>query len=114
MDYDNGAVYVEEYEKDVLRTWNSQGSHDADLGYATLKLAGEAGELANTVGKYLYQGHDLTKEEVTEELGDQFYYMVRIMQLYGLTLGDVIEANIAKRLDRYPNGFDPNRSRNRG
>jgi len=103
-----------EYTTDVLRTWKPNQDFKEELTHATLKLAGEAGELANAVGKMVFQGHEFNKEVIIEELGDQLYYIALLIHRCGLTLGDVIDYNVKKRLERYPNGFDPNRSINRG
>lgn len=76
-----------------------------------LGLAGEAGEVVDIIKKLVYQGHPIdeaARRRITEELGDVFWYAAAIAT--GLRLDDIMRANIRKLEERYPNGFDPERS----
>ncbi len=79
----------------------------------TLGLAGEVGEIADLVKKYIFHGHKLAVEEVVEELGDLFFYVTLIMHALDTTLDEVIEMNVQKLDSRYPEGFESIRSMNR-
>lgn len=46
-----------------------KGSYELILN-GTLGLSGETGEVADHVKKYLFQGHNLNKHHLAEELGD--------------------------------------------
>lgn len=51
--------------------------------------------------------------DITKELGDAQWYIPQAATAIGVTLADVMEANIAKLRARYPDGFDPARSQER-
>jgi NTP pyrophosphatase (non-canonical NTP hydrolase) len=46
-------------------------------------------------------------------LGDVLWYFVFLCETAGLTVEEVMEANVAKRRKRYPDGFSNERSRQR-
>ncbi len=78
-----------------------------NIEYATLGLAGEAGEVANIVKK-IQRDHDgvLTDEvrlKLKDELGDVLWYISACADELGLQLTEIAEYNIrklAKRHDR--------------
>ena len=76
-------------------------------------LCGEAGEVIDLLKKYHYQGHELDRERIIEELGDCAWYMAELAAGLGVPLEEVLERNIAKLRKRYPDGFDAERSRHR-
>ena len=63
--------------------------------------------------KSLFQGHDLKKEELIEELGDNLWYLAEAADTIGVTLEDIANANLLKLLKRYPDGFKEEDSINR-
>lgn len=65
----------------------------------------KAGEVADLIKKYLYQGHDLPCEKVVEELGDLMWYIALTADLIGRSMEDIMQANIDKLWYRYPEGF---------
>lgn len=74
-----------------------------DLLVPFLGLAGETGELLSEFKKQLRDGdsHHLFRERVAEELGDLLWYVATVASKYGLTLGQVAEANLQKTRDRW-------------
>ena len=86
--------------------------------YPSLKLAGEAGEVSEKVGKRLrdYEG-DFTDPEwqdaLAKELGDVLWYVAEICSVLQLDMEEVAEANVKKLKKRYPDGFSKERSVNR-
>ena len=80
---------------------------------AAIGLSEEAGEAAGLVKKWAFQGHCLDKDKVIEEVGDDLFYAVVLLLSVGSTLEEAICRNMEKRRNRYPDGFDPERSRNR-
>jgi NTP pyrophosphatase (non-canonical NTP hydrolase) len=78
-------------------------------------ICGEAGELMDHIKKWLYHGngHPLDQEYVKLELGDLLFYISVEAAANGLTLSEVIEANIAKLNGRYKAGFTSEESANR-
>lgn len=93
---------IEEYKIAALRTAKRECR---DLANAGLGLTGEAGEVADLIKKYLYQGHDLPCEKVVEELGDLMWYIALTADLIGRSMEDIMQANIDKLWYRYPEGF---------
>ena len=101
-----------EYQKAALRTASSKKPKDLILN-GTLGLAGESGEVADHIKKHLFQGHELDKENLINELGDICWYIAIMAEGLGYTLEEVMKLNIEKLMKRYPDGFDRERSINR-
>lgn len=101
-----------DYQREVLRTL---GTHTADdtVTMAALGLAGEVGECVEIVKKAIFHDTPFDPERLKLELGDVLWYLTALCHVSQMTLGDVMEANVAKLRARYPFGFDPERSRNR-
>ena len=100
-------MQMNEYQ--VLARRTSPKGHDRLLN-GCLGLAGESGEVCDIVKKWLSQGHELDKEKIRDELGDVLWYIAETATGLGLTLEQIAKRNIEKLRDRYPNGFDPQRS----
>lgn len=99
-----------EYQKLALRTANK----DKDLVInAALGLAGESGEVADLIKKHLFQGHELNKEKIVDELGDILWYIAIMAEGLGVEMEVIPTHNINKLRKRYPNGFEAERSINR-
>lgn len=73
-------------------------------------LNGEAGEALDLLKKTLFQGHTLDVEHVAKELGDVAWYLALAADAIGYDLETVLQMNIGKLMDRYPDGFDSGRS----
>lgn len=99
----------DEYQVMSMRTANDH----ADLITAALGLAGEGGEFADQIKKWYGQGHDLDQAHLMEELGDALWYIALAAERLGVSLHEIAYQNTEKLRRRYPNGFDPERSRNR-
>lgn len=77
-------------------------------------LCGESGESIDILKKHLYQGHELNREHLVNELGDVTWYLALSADALGYTLEDIFKKNIEKLNDRYPDGwFDAEKSVNR-
>lgn len=80
--------------------------------YPTLKLAGEAGEVAEKLGKLMRDegylpGADLSQAQVdalAKELGDVLWYVANLAADLGLSLDDVGRRNIDKLASRKERG----------
>ena len=73
-------------------------------------LNGEAGECIDILKKHEFQGHDFNPERLMDELGDVLWYVAQTASGLGVTLDVVAQHNIGKLKNRYPDGFDPERS----
>lgn len=76
-------------------------------------LNGEAGEAIDILKKHLYHGHDLDKEHLAKELGDVAWYLAVSADAIGYDLETILQMNVDKLRARYPEGFDPKRSKYR-
>lgn len=80
-------------DADMMKIWNAIG------------LAGEAGEVANLVKKAIFHQHGIDYPKLLDELGDVLWYLSCLALECGFDLGYVMDRNIDKLAQRYPNGF---------
>ena len=102
-----------DYQKAAERTMTADTSKHDRLVNAALGLAGESGEVADAVKKYLFHGHTLDRDKVLKELGDIQWYLAQACNALDTTLEEIMQMNIDKLLARYPEGFNFERSINR-
>ena len=107
-----GKMNFDDFQQAANRTSGMRGGKP-DITIAALGLAGESGEVADLVKKWLGHGHDLDREKVLEELGDILWYLAEFVSLLNGSLSDVAADCIAKLEKRYPDGFSHERSLNR-
>lgn len=100
---------INEYQRLAQRTANT-GKPSLKIENGILGLCGETGEIAAVYKKYLYQGHELDRGHMAEELGDVCWYVAELATGLGATLEEVMGRNIEKLRKRYPDGFDSERS----
>jgi NTP pyrophosphatase (non-canonical NTP hydrolase) len=101
------------YQQLAARTLGRDRTHEQQLANAALGLTGEAGETAELIKKHLFHATPLDHDAVIQELGDCLWYIGAFATVLGLSLDEIAERNIEKLRRRYPEGFDPDRSRNR-
>jgi len=101
---------INEYQKLAMATLNPQLSEKDILINGVMGLCGESGEAIDIVKKWLAQGHELDREKLAKELGDICWYLAETATALGLSLEDIMAANIEKLKMRYPAGFDADRS----
>ena len=104
---------INEYQKLAMTTLNPALSDKDVLINGVMGLCGESGEAIDIVKKWLAQGHELDKEKLAKELGDICWYLAETATALGLSLEDIMAANIEKLRKRYPEGFDAARSLHR-
>lgn len=103
-------MQANDYQKEALRTAARKNGKNRLILNGVLGLNGEAGEVADVLKKHLFQGHELNIEELIEELGDVCWYVAILSEGLGVSLEEVMQRNIDKLKDRYPNGFDAQKS----
>ncbi len=94
--------HIEEYKK-VDRLING-----------LMGLNGEAGEAIDILKKHLFQGHEMDLEHLAKELGDVAWYLAVSADALGYSLEEILQMNVDKLRVRYPDGFETERSKNRG
>lgn len=82
----------------------TKGDRDAMFLVAT-GVAGEAGEVCDMLKKHLLHGKDLDRDALKLELGDVLWYVVHGCNTFKIPLQEVIQANVVKLCDRYPNQY---------
>lgn len=70
-------------------------------------------ELKEGHKKYRFQGHELDKAHLAKELGDVAWYLAVTAHAIGYDLETVLQMNVDKLRNRYPNGFEKERSLHR-
>lgn len=79
-----------------------------NVAYATLGLAGEAGEVADKVKKLIRDSHGILtpekKQEMIKELGDVLWYLAACASELGVDLEEVATLNAKKVEDRKNRG----------
>ena len=101
-----------DYQVQSRETW-SQIDRMTDELHALIGLSGEVGELHEKVKKLhrddISECTDMecvisaklaVKPAITKELGDIAYYLCRVADQYGISMGDVLFKNIEKIRDR--------------
>jgi NTP pyrophosphatase (non-canonical NTP hydrolase) len=102
-----------EYQKQAYDLISESGRKDMVLN-GVLGLTGEAGECADIVKKVRFQGHELSKEHLMEELGDVLWYIAETASGLGVSLEEVAQYNLDKLHKRYHGDhFNSNDSINR-
>lgn len=111
--YTGPAGYtMNDYQEDALRT-AAENPDREEIAGLTLGLAGESGEVADHVKKWLIQGHHLDPVKIKDELGDVLWYIAVLARALSIPLGDIAAYNTEKLKARYPEGFSTERSLNR-
>ena len=105
---------INEYQKLAMRTLNPEIEKKELILNASMGLCGESGEVIDLVKKHLFQGHDLDDENLIKELGDVAWYLAEAATALNVNLSEILEKNIKKLENRFPDGFNSNRSINRG
>lgn len=104
---------INEYQKEAMESLNPSLNNDEVLLNGVMGLCGESGEVIDILKKHLSQGHELNKDKMIEELGDVAWYLAETAFALGVDLDTVLANNLTKLANRYPDGFDVDRSINR-
>lgn len=105
---DDDGITANDYQRAAMRT--AGDDEENYLANGAMGLCGESGEVTDLVKKHLYQGHELDRVRIVEELGDVLWYCALIAEAVGATLSEVMLTNIKKLEERYPDGFSKDRS----
>lgn len=78
-----------------------------------LGLTGEAGEVTDMIKKWIFHEKPLATEHLKKEIGDVMWYVAMLCKSFGFDLDEIMEMNVEKLKNRYPEGFDTVRANNR-
>ena len=98
-------MLVNDYQKEAMTTLNPALDKKDVLINSVMGLCGESGEAIDIVKKWLMQGHDLDKEHLIKELGDIAWYLAEAASALDVPLETVLQGNLDKLRQRFPNGF---------
>jgi NTP pyrophosphatase (non-canonical NTP hydrolase) len=101
-----------EYQQLAARTINKNLDVTRTMEHSLFGMCSEIGELLGIYQK-VYQGHALYPEHIDKELGDILWMVAEYCTATGRKLDDIMELNIQKLRDRYPEGFDSEHSLHR-
>lgn len=105
---------INEYQIAALRTAQTDKLTARELLLnSALGLCGESGEVADLLKKYHFQGHDIDIEHIAKELGDVAWYLAVGAYSIGYDLEKILQMNVDKLKNRYPDGFSADRSLHR-
>lgn len=117
---------ISEYQNLAMRTNDGKSTErllkfieehkDIDVGgiiNACEGLCGESGEANDMIKKWIFHGHELKEADLVKEIGDVCWYLAFVSECFGLDLNRIMEKNIAKLKNRYPEGFSEQASINR-
>lgn len=93
---------LDEYQKAAARTLNSRLNNQEKLLDAAAGIAEEAGEVLAHVRKHLYQGRELHRERLAEELGDVLWCVAAVATMCDLDLSSIAQQNQQKLAARHP------------
>ena len=93
---------LDDYQKAAARTLNPRLNDQEKLMDGAAGIAEEAGEVLAHVRKHLYQGRELNREKVAEELGDVLWCVAAVATLCDLDLSAIARQNQEKLAARHP------------
>lgn len=83
------------------------------LLHAGIGLATEAGEFLDALKKHVFYGKELDTVNLSEEMGDIFWYCALISDELGVDFAKVMDTNIAKLKARYGDKFTESKAEHR-
>jgi NTP pyrophosphatase (non-canonical NTP hydrolase) len=115
MGYPSYDYTFERYQEEAARTVNHPDeSKEMLLAVFALGVAGEAGEVADLMKKWLGHKKPRDLDAMKKELGDVLWYIAGVATLLDLSMEEIAKGNIEKLRKRYPDGFnyvDANKAR---
>lgn len=88
-------------------------SIDPDLIHGAIGCGTEAGEIQNVIKKAIFYKRPIKKWDLVEEIGDMFWYLGLLCRTLDISFEEVMEMNIKKLRQRYPEKFTMEAEQNR-
>ncbi len=98
---------VQDLKKSPAEITGNLEDDAVDMIHAALGLAGEAGEVVDMIKKAVINGNPGPdfRVKLCLEIGDVMFYIQMLLMTQGVTLDEVLRANITKLRARYPEGY---------
>lgn len=102
----NGVTFNTLRDANVNRQKEWPGNEHADVAFRTIEVAGEAGELAEAVKKFLraergIKGSTATRDDVASEMGDLLVSLDLLANQMGINLGEAVRAKFNATSEKY-------------
>ena len=106
---------LNQYQAEAMRTASgvTAASEENLMLNGAMGLCGESGEIIDLLKKNMFQGHDIDKEHLAKECGDVLWYLAILAKGLGYELDEIAEMNKVKLRNRYPDGFETDKSLHR-
>lgn len=101
-----------EYQELATRTINTDLYVEEWEMHALHGMVGEIGEI-HSIYQKMYQGHAADDEHIKKELGDLLWFIAEYCFAKEWELDDIMQMNIDKLKERYPDGFKAEQSLHR-
>ena len=100
-----------EYQALAARTISTKLDKDELTVHALCGLASEVGEIHSIFQHYLqHKDREIDIRNLVDEIGDANWFIAELCTVFGIQLDNVMERNIEKLRNRFPEGFDVERS----
>lgn len=90
----------------INKSWNFAGrckTLEDEITNCVMGLAGEAGEVTDLHKKmFFHTPKEGYRDKLRHELGDIYFYLLKLQDLYGFTTEEIIQANREKLESRHP------------
>lgn len=113
-----GKIRANDYQKLAARTLIDKpdiplSDDETMIIWNAIGLAGESGEVVDSIKKMIFHRHGLNIEQLEKELGDVLWYVAALCTKLDIDMESVMQKNIDKLIARYPNGYSSENSINR-
>ena len=94
--------HLDDVVSQVWNYWGKAETEKEEIFNAALGLAGECGEVCDILKKlYFHEDREDRQEQLLHELGDVYFYLGKIQDMFGFTTAEVLEANKEKLFLRF-------------
>lgn len=102
----DGVTFTVLRGANVRRQQEWPGNEHADVAFRAIELAGEAGEVAEAVKKFLraergIKGSTATRDDVASEMGDLLVALDLLANQMGIDLGEAVRAKFNRTSEKY-------------
>ncbi|MCL2846116.1 MAG: nucleoside triphosphate pyrophosphohydrolase family protein [Firmicutes bacterium] len=97
----------DQYQSEAIKTLRkipkdcTVDAHKYSLAVTALGIAGEGGEVAEKIKKYIDRDRELDMDDMRKEIGDVMWYIAAMCDLLGITMGECADLNIKKLRARH-------------